>query len=356
MSHSETAARIAAHVSRYPRLQTTDLLKFLHQSTFGCGHLIGQPEAAEDWLRLEMASCAKVEDRGIEALDGGFCRVHLSHLRALGVSPHSFARLFALSAEKGGGSAEALEARLQTALDMAQQGLLPFSYDDFWAAAEDWRRQGFPARHHSEEFRAAYAPAYRVMHRSHADLLALLAAIDAKLASQARTVVAIEGGAGSGKSTLAALLERIYSCTVLHMDDFFLRPEQRTSERYATPGGNVDHERFLTEVVAPLGRGETFRCRPFDCATFTVTEGYDVTPAALTVVEGCYSMHPALGSYYDLAVWVAIDPQTQRARIEKRNTPEFARRFFDTWIPLEQAYFAAFDPAARCDLRLEVDL
>ena len=169
-------------------------------------------------------------------------------------------------------------------------------------------------------------------------------------------MVTIEGGAGSGKSTLAALLQRIYGCTVVHMDDFFLRAEQRTPERYATPGGNIDHERFLAEVVTPLKAGHTFRYRPFDCATFTVTDGYDLTPAALTVVEGAYSMHPALGDYADVSVFVQIDSDKQRARIEARNSPAFAARFFSEWIPLEQAYFAACHPAARCHIQLEVEL
>ena len=76
----------------------------------------------------------------------------------------------------------------------------------------------------------------------------------------------------------------------------------------------------------------------------------------MTVVEGSYSMHPALGEYYDLAVWVDIDENAQRARIEARNSPAFAQRFLTEWIPLEQAYFTAFDTAARCDLRVEVQL
>lgn len=355
MDHAATRRHIARYCSDYPLLQPEDLLKFLHHSTFGCGHLIGETEAAETWLRQEMSGCADCLQT-VELLDGGFCRVHLSYLRALGVSPHSFARLFAISAEKTTGTIDALEARLQTALDMAREGLLPFSCDALSAAVEEWRQAGFPPRHHSQAYRAAYQPAYRVLHISHAALLPLLAAIDTRLGAQERTVIAIEGGAGSGKSTLAALLQRIYGCTVLHMDDFFLRSEQRTPERYATPGGNIDHERFAAEVVSPLKRGEAFRYRPFDCGTFTVTEGYRITPGPLTVVEGAYSMHPALGRYYDCAVFVQIDPALQRARIEKRNSPTFARRFFDTWIPLEQAYFTATNPAGRCDLRLEVDL
>ena len=354
MTQEEIRAQIAAHCARYPLLESRDLLKFLHHSAFGCGHLIGDASAAEEWLQREMADCGSGGE--IEPLGGIFCRVSLGYLKSLGVSARSFARLFALSAEKAVPGVEAMEPLLTAALDMAREGLLPFSYDELSREAQAWQQAGYPAQHHSDTFREVYRPAYRVLHSSHAALLPLLAAIDRQMAAKARTTVVIEGGAGSGKSTLAALLEKIYGCTVLHMDDFFLRAEQRTAERYAAPGGNIDHERFLAEVVTPLTNGATFRYRPFDCATFTVGDGCDITPGALTVVEGCYSMHPALGKYYDLAVWVDIEAQTQRMRIEKRNAPAFAARFFNEWIPMEQAYFSAFHTAAQCDIRLEVQL
>ena len=61
--------------------------------------------------------------------------------------------------------------------------------------------------------------------------------------------IAIDGGAASGKTTLAKVLSEKYHAPVIHMDDFFLRPEQRTPERFAEPGGNLDRERFLREVV-----------------------------------------------------------------------------------------------------------
>ena len=353
MDTAAAKAAIAVHCARYPLLQPTDLLKFLHQSVFGCGHLITDPAVAADWLAQEMDRCA---DGGeIEPLDGSFCRVPLGYLKALGVSPVSFAALFALSARKEGGTVQDLELRLAAALDMTRDGLLPFSCEALSAAIEGWRTAGFPAQHHSEDFRAAYAPAYRVLHQGHAALLPLMGRIDRLLSQKGRAVVAIEGRAGSGKSTLASLLQSLYGCTVLHMDDFFLRPEQRTAERYAAPGGNIDHERFAAEALPGLQAGRTFRYRPFDCATFTVDEGTDITPAPLTVVEGSYSLHPALGEYHDCAVFLTVEPAEQRRRIKARN-PAFAERFFDTWIPLEEAYFAAFHPEQRCDFTMEVGL
>ena len=60
-------------------------------------------------------------------------------------------------------------------------------------------------------------------------------------------VIAIDGRAASGKSTLAEQLSTLLEADVIHMDDFFLQPYQRTPERLAEIGGNVDYERFAKE-------------------------------------------------------------------------------------------------------------
>ena len=73
---------------------------------------------------------------------------------------------------------------------------------------------------------------------------ALLRRIRALAAAQPRVLVAIDGRCTAGKTTLAASLQAQLECNVFHMDDFFLRPEQRTPERLRQPGGNVDFERF----------------------------------------------------------------------------------------------------------------
>ena len=46
--------------------------------------------------------------------------------------------------------------------------------------------------------------------------------------AEKRLIIAIDGRCGAGKTTLAKQLENRMDCTVFHMDDFFLRPEQRT--------------------------------------------------------------------------------------------------------------------------------
>lgn len=52
------------------------------------------------------------------------------------------------------------------------------------------------------------------------------------------------------------MLREQLNCTVFHIDDYFLRPEQRTETRLAQPGGNVDYERFAEEILNPLKSGK----------------------------------------------------------------------------------------------------
>ena len=63
-------------------------------------------------------------------------------------------------------------------------------------------------------------------------------------------IVAIDGRCASGKTTLCSFIEQKTGYTVLHLDHFFLQPHQRTPQRLAQPGGNVDYERFWQQAVS----------------------------------------------------------------------------------------------------------
>lgn len=167
--------------------------------------------------------------------------------------------------------------------------------------------------------------------------------------------VAIDGPCAFGKTVFAASLHERFGGNVLHMDDFFLRPEQRTPERFAEPGGNVDRERFEAEVLKPLAAGKAVRYRPWDCHTGDFATSRSVEPAALTVVEGSYSMHPALRGYYDLTMCLIVDPSERLRRLEARN-PRMLQRFIDEWIPLENRYFESTNTQGSADLLVDTAL
>lgn len=349
-----TEALLKEHCAAYPQLGVQDVCKFLFHGAFGCDHLVPDERAALAYIEQEYVRVPKDAMPCIEPLDGEYCRVHLSCLNE-GLAPSTLTRLFCLSAKKEERGRELLEEKLQVAKSMIAKGALPLDGVEFEKSIAAWRDAGYPALHHSDAFRAAYQPAYRVISNRFANYLPLFAAID-QMSGKESAIVAIEGGSASGKSTLADVLREVYSCTVFHMDDFFLRPEQRTKERLAEVGGNVDRERFAKEILQPLAQGKSVQFRRFDCATQRLGEEQTVTPGRLTVIEGAYSMHPAFGRYYDLAVFLDIDPDLQRKRILTRNTPAFAGRFFDEWIPLENRYFEATGIRERCDLILKEKL
>lgn len=167
-------------------------------------------------------------------------------------------------------------------------------------------------------------------------------------------IVAIDGCCASGKSTLGARLSETLGCPLFHLDDFFLRPEQRTPERFAEPGGNVDRERFLAEVLEPLGRGEAVHYRRFDCGSFTLMPEKLIQPGRVNLVEGAYAMHPDLAPHYALSLFLRISPEEQRRRILQRNG-ERAEMFFTRWIPFEERYFREMDVEKRCSLVIRND-
>lgn len=172
------------------------------------------------------------------------------------------------------------------------------------------------------------------------------------LVETAPVIIAIDGPCAAGKTTFAERLSSRYDdARVFHMDDFFLQPKMRSPERLQTPGGNVDHERFQSEVLIPLTRREPFTYHKYNCQTDALTP-VAVEPARLSIVEGAYSLHPSLRDYYDLRVFLDVDEDTQAKRILIRNSPDMAQRFFSEWIPLEQAYFRAMRVREAADFVL----
>ena len=182
-------------------------------------------------------------------------------------------------------------------------------------------------------------------------LITVQNAIRQLLSEKETIIVAIDGNCTSGKTTLAKQLAANYDCNVFHMDDFFLRPEQRTPERFSETGGNVDYERFWEEVLIPLKSGKPFSYRPFDCGTFQLTDPVSVMPKKLNIIEGTYSLHPYFRDVYDLKIRLTISPELQCQRILER--PEFLhQRFFEEWIPMENRYFEGFAISEKCHIIL----
>lgn len=177
----------------------------------------------------------------------------------------------------------------------------------------------------------------------------VLSLINELLEKQDRVVVAIDGRCAGGKTTLALNLAKMCDCNVIHIDDFFLRPEQRTPQRLSQPGENIDHERFKDEVLLPLCSGESFCYKPFSCSTGQLSDEICVTPKRINIVEGSYCLNKHISDYYDLKLFVNVTSDEQMTRILKRDGSVKAKVYAEKWIPLEEKYFKAYDLMNNCD-------
>lgn len=335
------------HLARWPLMQPQDFGKLAYQSEFGPEHLISDHTLARELLLTEYqelpADCPRLPP---ESIGGGLCRFHLhpSQLEQEGL--FSLLVLFFLTtAQRHRGTMEGMQKKL----DVLETLHIP----NMGRWLEAYREEGCPPLHHSETFRKAYSPHYRVLSADYVSYLYVLLAVSTIVQSGKPGIVAIDGRCGSGKTGLARLIAQLFPCSVFHMDDFFLPFDKRTPQRLAQPGGNVDYERVLSEVLEPLSRGQDVVYRPFDCGTGGLLASRTVPFSPLTVLEGSYSHHPALAERYDLKLFLTCTQKEQRRRLLQREGTQGLSPFLERWIPLEEQYFSACHIEEESDLTVD---
>lgn len=337
---------LRAHAARYPAMEAADYVKLVYQTEFG-----GDAPAA-----AVPVGCAGVE-RASDASSGPLCEPigdGLCRVPAAALPPEAapaLDRLAAVTAGEAVASEERFLEKLGLLRRLCAAGELPLGSAALEAFLTPYLAAGPRPVPHSAAYRAAYAPCYRVLRQSYADLLPVF--LEAERVAARGGVLAVDGRCASGKSTLAALLGRVYGCPVFHLDDFFLTPELRTPERFAQPGGNVHYERFEEEILRPFTQGKEVVFRAFDCHALAMKPPVSVPAAPFAVAEGCYALHPSLRGYYAGAVFLTHSKEKQRQRLLARSGPEMLRRFEQEWIPLEERYFSACGVEAQCGVTLD---
>jgi len=346
-------AYLLREIKHHPSVMPRDMIKFCFQAAFGAEHLIADEKRARAYFDAEFEAVEPRKMPLFEELSPRICRVNLAAWKAKKLPSEWLFRIFLLSATDKKEQNTDFFALLNTVGKLAKQGSTPFSHEA-WEGEKAVYLQKEPAPvHHSESYRQAEKPAYRLADTRFMRLIPILEAVAARNYRKDRAfVIAIDGRAASGKSTMAEQLNHILDASLIHTDDFFLPPELRTKERFSIAGGNIHHERLAKEVIPYVGEQEAFSYGVFDCSQMQITEKRQVADTAVRVVEGSYATHPALGRYADLTVFSHVDPAEQLARIRKRNGEQMAEIFRTRWIPFEEDYFCRFEIMERADLRL----
>ncbi len=151
-------------------------------------------------------------------------------------------------------------------------------------------------------------------------------------------IIGIDGCCASGKTTIAKEIADEFTCNVIHIDDFYLPFSKRTTDQMERPGGNIDFERLSGEVLKPLIDGRSFEYCPYDCHADQYLEPKRIRAGECTIIEGSYSCHPAICQDYSLKIFLTIEKEIQRKRLQSRN-PETMDDFYRLWIPRENLYF-----------------
>ncbi len=333
---------LSGHRSRYPLMQPQDYGKLAYQSEFGPEHLAPDGEMARRSILEEWRSVPPADPvRPPEPIGGGVYRFHLAPGGGTEGAAALLARLFCLTARSHRGTAAGLAEKLRLLGALELPGMAD------WLA--DYRGRGCPPVRHSPQFRAAYRPHYRLLRDAYACYFPALLRIEALLAEGRRAVVAVDGRCGSGKTRLAQLLADLYPCSVFHMDDFSLPPGRRPPDWEETPGGNMDLARFAAEVLVPARAGEAVTCRPYDCRAGALLPPVRLPARPLTVVEGSYSLHPALGDRCDLKIFLTCSRKEQERRLKAREGAYFTA-FEERWIPMEERYIRRCGAEERSDI------
>lgn len=339
----------------HSKAKVEDYVKHLYQSEFGGGHMVQDEAASLKRLREEIDGLNERQKRQphFSPLCGDFCRMNLSVSQKL--SPETINRIFVSSSRAVSKTARyRFEEKLRLFWELCKGPENPFSFsrEEVESYLREYQKQGYPIVRHSEDYRKAYEPAYRVVRKEFEKYLPLYIAVEKCLREKGSATIAIDGNCGAGKSTAARLFASVFDCNVFHTDDFFLPPEKRTPQRMEEVGGNMDRERFRAEICENLRAGKPFSYRPFDCSAMALSDSVEVQPKNVSLIEGSYSMHPELREYYDVTVFLSVHPTLQTARILERNGSVLLRRYVDEWIPMENEYFSKMKVRETCQILL----
>lgn len=343
---------IKSQLEHHPSMQPQDIIKLCYQAAFGAEHLLLDKVRALTFFNEEYTNIEPHASNLYEQISDNIYRINLATWKAVGIPSEWLFEMFVNSLKPVDNGQDAFFKYLNAFEENCDSLQLAFSFDEWLEFKTNYLKDGIRAIHHSQTYRDAEKPAYRIVNARFIRLLPLLQKASQITTSNSAKVIAIDGRAASGKSTMADDLKLILGAGIVHMDDFFLPLSLRTPERFQTPGGNVHYERFREDVLPYISNDTAFSYRRFDCHIMDYNGTRFVNESDWRVVEGAYSLHPLLGDYADLKVFSTIEPKEQMMRIAKRNGAEMAERFRTAWIPMEETYYEYYKIKDKCDLVL----
>lgn len=187
------------------------------------------------------------------------------------------------------------------------------------------------------------------------DLQALAAQLAEQVGDCPRLVVTIDGLGGAGKSTLAAALATELGAAVVQGDDFYRTSAERSAPDFdpAEIGGSFDWVRLREQVLRSSSQGSAVRYQRYDWDHDRLGAWVELDEAQPLIVEGVYVARPELRGFATTTMWVETERSSRLERGLERDGEEARSLWVDEWMPAEDRYVLALDPAAACDIIID---
>ena len=151
------------HARKYPIMSPADAVKLIYQNEFGGGHIISDEKKCLEYLISEYRRVPQTSGRVTEDIGGGIVRVELSALDSHGITTEELCNVFIRSAEMVKGSKASFEQKLDLLRSLTAEGIFGFTAESLSEYLSAYAEAGYPPVSHSEEYRKAYSPAYRIV-------------------------------------------------------------------------------------------------------------------------------------------------------------------------------------------------
>lgn len=155
-------------IELHPSMQMQDVVKMCYQAVFGVEHMLSDIERAKQYFRQEYeATPASFSLPLYEPISESFCRVNLAAWKARDLNSEELFDLFVSSANHNiPGTRTDLNNCAKSAEKLIAKGVFPFSLEEWKEYYVAYKNSGIRPVHHSDIYRQAEQPAYRLIRKS----------------------------------------------------------------------------------------------------------------------------------------------------------------------------------------------
>lgn len=147
-------------VALHPSCEPADLIKLCFQAAYGAEHLIADVERAKLFFYTEYEATSPMDCSVFEKISDKYCRVNIAAWKFRGYDPDKLFDIFIDTAKHSAPNNDGIYPLLDTVGHIAERGELPFSVEAWQTVLSKY--EGGPV-HHSQRYRDAEAPAYRIV-------------------------------------------------------------------------------------------------------------------------------------------------------------------------------------------------